>query len=167
MSAGVASPIKVHGRLWGALAAISHKPGPLPPDTESRVAQFGELVATAIANAEARSEAARLADEQAALWRVATLVAEGAGPTVVFDAVTSEVGELLAPTRSRCALRSRAADHRSRAPRAGPGTTAGGNAPAARRRQREREGLQTGRPARIDDFSATTGSIAEVPASSA
>ena len=37
-------------------------------------------MATAIANAEARAEVARLADEQAALRRVATLVAQGALP---------------------------------------------------------------------------------------
>ena len=52
-------------------------------------------MATAIANAEARAEVARLADEQAALRRVATLVAQGAHPSAVFDAVTREVAELL------------------------------------------------------------------------
>ena len=52
-------------------------------------------MATAIANAEARAEVARLADEQAALRRVATLVAQGARPSAVFDAVTREVAEVL------------------------------------------------------------------------
>ena len=65
---------------------------PFPPDTESHVAQFTELVATAIANAEARAELQRLAAEQAALRRVATLVAEEAPPADVFDAATAEVG---------------------------------------------------------------------------
>ena len=51
---------------------------PFAADTERRVSQFTELVATAIANAEARAELQRLADEQAALRRVATLVAEEA-----------------------------------------------------------------------------------------
>jgi GAF domain-containing protein len=37
----------------------------------------------------------RLAEEQAALRRVATLVAEGAAPTEVFDAVIAEVAQLL------------------------------------------------------------------------
>ena len=41
----------------------------------------------AVANAEARAEVARLADEQAALRRIATLVAHGAQPGAVFDAV--------------------------------------------------------------------------------
>ena len=34
----------------------SKQPGPLPADTEARIADFAELVATAIANAEARTE---------------------------------------------------------------------------------------------------------------
>src|SRR5204863_59995 len=34
----------------------SRQPEPLPTDTESRIADFAELVATAIANAEARTE---------------------------------------------------------------------------------------------------------------
>jgi PAS domain S-box-containing protein len=93
--AAVATPIVVEGRLWGAmLAASAHDPS-LPSDTESRIGQFTELMATAIANAEARGEVARLADEQAALRRVATLVAHGAHPSAVFDAVTREVAEVV------------------------------------------------------------------------
>ena len=89
------TPIIVEGRLWGAMIAASTHDASLPPDTESRIGQFTELMATAIANAEARAEVARLADEQAALRRVATLVAQGAHPSAVFDAVTREVAELL------------------------------------------------------------------------
>ena len=51
----VASPIVVEGRVWGAIAAGSRR-GRLPPDTEQRLADFTELVATAIANAESRAE---------------------------------------------------------------------------------------------------------------
>jgi signal transduction histidine kinase len=67
---------------------------PLPADTEGRLASFTELVATTIANTEARMELGRLVDEQAALRRVATLVAEGAAPAEVFETVTREVGIL-------------------------------------------------------------------------
>jgi signal transduction histidine kinase len=50
-----ASPILVEGRLWGALSvATTH--APLPPDTEQRMANFTELMATAMANAESRAE---------------------------------------------------------------------------------------------------------------
>ena len=52
-------------------------------------------MATAIANAPARAEIERLADEQAALRRVATLVAQGAPAAVVFDAVAAEMERLL------------------------------------------------------------------------
>jgi signal transduction histidine kinase len=87
----VGSPIVVSGSLWGALAVHSTS-GPLPPDTEARLLNFTELVATAIANANARTEVSRLAEEQAALRRVATLVASGAPPAEVFDAVVAEFG---------------------------------------------------------------------------
>ena len=89
----VASPIVVEGRLWGAISVNSRNA--FPPDTEERLEQFTELVATAIANAESRERSRALADEQAALRRVATLVARDAPPDEVFDAVATEVGKLL------------------------------------------------------------------------
>jgi PAS domain S-box-containing protein len=49
----VGAPIIVDGRLWGAMIAVAAEP--LPQDTESRMVQFTELVATAIANIDARS----------------------------------------------------------------------------------------------------------------
>ena len=55
---------------------------PSAHDTERRLAEFTELVATAIANSEAHERLAQLADEQVALRRVATLVAEGRLRTV-------------------------------------------------------------------------------------
>jgi PAS domain S-box-containing protein len=91
----VATPILVEGRVWGQMVTSSMQEQPLPPDTEARLASFTELVAMAIANTEARTEVARLVDEQAALRRVATLVAEGAAPTAVFDAVAAEIKRLL------------------------------------------------------------------------
>ena len=51
----VGCPIVVGGRLWGVIAASSKRGTPFPPDTESQMAAFTELVATAIANAESRS----------------------------------------------------------------------------------------------------------------
>jgi signal transduction histidine kinase len=52
----VGAPIIVDGRLWGAAVVGSTRPEPLPPDTEARVGDFTDLVATAIANAEARAQ---------------------------------------------------------------------------------------------------------------
>jgi signal transduction histidine kinase len=99
------APIVVEGRIWGVIFAGSNLKQPLPPDTEARLASVTELVATAIANAESRAGITRLAEEQAALRRVATLVARGAPAEEVFGAVTEEAGQLLQAdqtTMSRC-----------------------------------------------------------------
>jgi GAF domain-containing protein len=95
VGSGVGTPVIVEGRLWGVMAAYSAVGQPLPADTETRLASFTELVATAIANAESRAGLAWLAEEQAALQRVATLVARAVPPEEVFAAVTKEVGQLL------------------------------------------------------------------------
>ena len=76
----VGAPILVEGRLWGVMIVASRSGRPLPADTEARLTGFTELVGTAIANAQARTELRRYADEQAALRRVATLVAGGVPP---------------------------------------------------------------------------------------
>jgi GAF domain-containing protein len=91
----VGCPILVSGRIWGALGAARYQPEALPPEAETRIAQFAELAATAIANAEARAEVERLAEQQAALRRVATLVAQGASPSTVLDAVAAEMERVL------------------------------------------------------------------------
>jgi signal transduction histidine kinase len=51
----VAMPVRVNGRLWGMIAVGSGQ-GPLPPDTEQRMTEFTDLLATAIANAQSRTE---------------------------------------------------------------------------------------------------------------
>ena len=96
----VAAPIVVEGELWGLVTASSTQ-AILPADTEKRLESFSELVATAIANAESRAELAtseararELANEQAALRRVATLVAAGVEPIELFSAVSNEVAAL-------------------------------------------------------------------------
>jgi signal transduction histidine kinase len=91
----VATPITVEGHLWGVIAAGSTLYDELPADTEERLASFTELLATAIANTESRAGLARLVQEQAALRRIATLVARSVPPEQVFTAVTEEVERLL------------------------------------------------------------------------
>jgi signal transduction histidine kinase len=93
--AAVGAPISVEGRLWGVMAVASAHEQPLPADTEARLAGLTELAAAAIANAQARVELRGFAEEQAALRRVATLVARAAPPQEVFAAVTAEVGRVL------------------------------------------------------------------------
>jgi signal transduction histidine kinase len=53
----VGTPILVGGRLWGVMIVASIE-DPLSLDTESRLGDFTELLATAIANAESRAEIA-------------------------------------------------------------------------------------------------------------
>jgi len=52
----VASPIMVEGRLWGVVSAGTR--GTFPSDTAERMADFTELVATAVGNAESRAQLA-------------------------------------------------------------------------------------------------------------
>ena len=54
----VGVPIVAAGRLWGAMVVSSAEPDRLPADTETRLEDFTELVGTAIANMQARSELA-------------------------------------------------------------------------------------------------------------
>ena len=52
----VGAPIVVDGCLWGLAVIGSIGPDSLPPDTEERICDFAELVATALANAATRAE---------------------------------------------------------------------------------------------------------------
>jgi GAF domain-containing protein len=91
----VGVPISVEARVWGVLIVACTREEPLPSETETRLAGFTELVATALANAQARVELRGYAEEQSVLRRVATLVARGAPPEDVFAAVAAEEGRLL------------------------------------------------------------------------
>jgi PAS domain S-box-containing protein len=162
ITSSVGGPILVAGDLWGALAVHSNQAEPLPANTELRLENFTELVATAISNAQARAEVARLADEQAALRRVATLVARGSPPQEVFAAVAGELVRLL-PVEDTAMLRYEddgtvtvVATGGDRAHTLDVGTRLpldGENVTALVHR--------TGRPARIDDYWKATGAIGE------
>jgi PAS domain S-box-containing protein len=159
----VATPIVVEGRLWGTLIAVTSQSEPLPRETDSRIGEFTELVATAIANAGARDELSQLVEEQAALGRVATLVAEGAAPTEVFEAVIAEVGQLLGAAQIGLARYEN--EHeisvlaiRGQSPeilRAGARLPLDGDSVNARI-------LRTGRSARLNFAEQGSGSVAEV-----
>ncbi len=159
----VGTPILVEGRLWGVVIAGSTLEEPLSPDTEARLASFTALLATAIANAESRAARARLAEEQAALQRVATLVARGTPPEELFAAVTEEVGQLL-PVDFAILGRYDADDTVT--------AIAAWGTPVARFPVGRRWGLggknlvtvvrETGRPARIDSYAdRSSGSIGD------
>ena len=93
LAAAVAAPISVEGEVWGMLTGTSDA-GPLPPGTEYRLQQFAKLVAAALANSQARAELQALADEQAALRRVAELVAREATADQVLEAVAVQASQL-------------------------------------------------------------------------
>jgi PAS domain S-box-containing protein len=53
---GLGVPIVVDGVIWGVIATASTADEPLPDDADARLADFTELVGTAIANTEARDD---------------------------------------------------------------------------------------------------------------
>jgi diguanylate cyclase (GGDEF)-like protein len=59
-SDGVAAPITVDGKLWGALGA-AYGDGPIPAGAEQRLERFASLVALAVSNADARDKLSRQA----------------------------------------------------------------------------------------------------------
>jgi PAS domain S-box-containing protein len=95
LRSALGAPIIVDGQIWGALIIGVTAELPLPRETEERLGEFTDLMATAIANTQSRARAARLAEEQAALRAVATLVARGTPSEEVFAAVTEEIGRIL------------------------------------------------------------------------
>jgi PAS domain S-box-containing protein len=54
----IAAPIHVEGRMWGALGVATTGDDPLPEHAEWRLGRFTELVAQALANADAREQLA-------------------------------------------------------------------------------------------------------------
>jgi len=161
---GVGVPITVDGRLWGVMSVGSTTAAPLPADTETRLAGFTELAGTAIANAQARVELRGYAEEQAALRRVATLVARGAPPEQVFATVTAEIGRVFAVDYAGM----------SRYDAGGTATTVGrwdrtgtpwpivaGGRFALGGRNVTTLVFQAGQPARIDDYAGSSGVISD------
>ncbi|MGV9801925.1 sensor histidine kinase [Mycobacterium sp. NPDC003449] len=56
LRSGVGAPVIVDGRTWGALLVGTSAPEPFSPETEARIGDFADLVATAVFNAESRAE---------------------------------------------------------------------------------------------------------------
>jgi signal transduction histidine kinase len=163
LRSSVGVPIRVEGRLWGVMIVASAREELLPADSEKQLVGFTELVATAIANTQARVELRGVAEEQAALRRVATLVARAAPPDEVFAAVAAEAGRLFV---AHLAFLTRyAAD--------GTGTVVGtwaapGGRPVAVGNRAPLGGqnvtslvFQTGRSARMDSYADATGPFAD------
>jgi PAS domain S-box-containing protein len=56
--AAVGAPIMLAGRLWGAVIISTARPEPFPPGAEQHVANFADLAAQALANAQTREQLA-------------------------------------------------------------------------------------------------------------
>jgi signal transduction histidine kinase len=163
LRAAVGVPVSVEGRLWG-LMVVASRAGPLPAGTESQLAGFTELAATAIANAQARAELRGFAEEQAALRRVAMLVARGAPPEEVVAAVAEEAGRLLGAHFAN--MNRYEPDGTAKAIAAWSSTGAATPIPIGAQaslggRNVNTMVFQTGRAARIDDYAGSSGPIAD------
>jgi len=160
--AAVGVPVSVEGALWGVMF-VGSRTGPLPASTESQLARFTELAAIAIANARARVELRGYAEEQAALRRVATLVAHAAPPDDVLTAVTEEAGRLL---HTDHATMKRYGPDRTVSVAANWSSTGVGYPVGASARlggwNVPTVIFQTHQPARIDDLSGASGPVAEL-----
>ncbi|MGH3099457.1 MAG: sensor histidine kinase, partial [Thermoleophilia bacterium] len=159
----VGTPIAVAGRRWGAMVVSSTDAEPLPAGTEERLTDFTELLATAIANSEAQAEVARLAEEQAALRRVATLVAQGVPSEQLVSAVCEEVGRLFGAHVAGI-VRFETDDTLTVLPpwgRAGAPPDVARRVPLAGPSSLSRTIRDTGRPAREDAWDEVDGPIAE------
>ena len=158
LSAGAGAPIIVDGDLWGAMSANAVG-APLPEHMEDRLAEFTELVATAISNTESRAGLARLAEEQAALRRVATLVASGTPPEEVFAAVANEVARLLSVEVANV-IRLESDATVTLVASAGERIPVGSRWPVGETTLAPIV-FKTGRPARVDNYAEATGQLAD------
>src|SRR4051795_2353750 len=106
-----------------------------------------------------------MADQQAALRRVAVLVASGAAPAVVFEAIAREVAELLRPRLVQIHRWERdgsvtVAGAWGDGPEPFPAGGGGGGVPGAggggggREPSPRREAMKPGEPVRIEDVTA-------------
>ena len=91
--AGVAAPIVVDGRPWGVASAYWTGEESPPGDSEERIAQFAQLVESAIANADSRdqliaSRARLLTEADAARRRVVRDLHDGAQQRLVHTVIT-------------------------------------------------------------------------------
>jgi signal transduction histidine kinase len=165
LQSAVGVPIYIEARLWGMIALASRREEPVPSDTEAWLTAFTELVATAIANAQARVELRAFAEEQFALRRIATLVAKAAAPEDVFAAVAAEVGRVLSADATLLSQYKTDGEHMAVGAWSstsiplpfpvGVRTLPGGWSVTS-------QVFGTGQPARIDDYTATSGPTADV-----
>jgi signal transduction histidine kinase len=159
----VGVPIRVDGEVWGVLTVAADEVSSLSSDMEDRLADFAELLATGISNAAALDRLQRILEQQAALRRVATLVARESSPPEIFRAVTDEalgvldteaVGLLRVETDGSVSLVAQSDAPWDPPPLETRLALDGDNVIV--------EVVRTGKAARVDDWTGATGSVAEL-----
>jgi signal transduction histidine kinase len=93
-TSSVGVPIVLTGKVWGAMLVHTVGDVLLPADTEERLSRFNELIGSAVANSKIQADMEQLIAEQAALLRVAELVARESAPVDVFHAVAEQLGKV-------------------------------------------------------------------------
>ena len=160
----LAVPILSRGALQAVLVLEnSLMRGSFTAERLDAVKLIAGQLAVSVDNAQLYAEFRQIADDQAALRRVATLVARGAEPSEVFGAVTDEARRCLHMTTAglwrfeangEITLLAAAADPELRVKwPAGTRTPVEGDNLAS-------AVLSTGQPARMDDYENATGPIA-------
>ncbi len=118
LRASVAAPVRVSGRLWGALVASAHAPEDLARDAEQKLCDFSDLIAQALANADAHE---RLAASRARIveagdverWRLERNLHDGAQQRLVSLALRLRLLDALIeadPPRARSELAGASAE---------------------------------------------------------
>jgi signal transduction histidine kinase len=133
---------------------------PLAAATETRLRDFAEFAAVAVANADSRSRLRRSADSEASLRRVATLAAEGATPAELLSAVAREAARILDGSTVAIVRYEPDDSFRVVAAHNDPVFAVGSSWPV------EESSLaaavrETRTPLRGDDFTETSGTVAE------
>jgi signal transduction histidine kinase len=96
--AAVGAPVVVGARLWGVMIAAWKHDDALRPDAEERLAQFTELIATALANAQSRAELAAsrarvVATADETRRRIERDLHDGAQQSLVHSVITLKLAQ--------------------------------------------------------------------------
>ncbi len=92
----VAVPVRVGGRLWGALSINAADVGGIDPSAEERLVRFADLVAMAIAETEARELLLRRVVQQTAVNELSARALSGDSAEDLLDAAIGKAAEILA-----------------------------------------------------------------------
>ncbi len=94
ITSSVGVPLELDGRVWGAMFVHSIGGVPLPANTEERLSHFDASMSAVVTNIQRVAVVEQLIAEQAALLRVAELVARESAAEDLFRSVAEQLGLL-------------------------------------------------------------------------